>query len=186
MVTPSSKAVSTKKKSVRLKGFPKLCPGSKQSTVGLHDAIKQFILEHGLPARDDPAAIDKQLHDYFCLCIQAGERPRVWGMASVLGLTRRELYHVVKGNRISRFSPPALEVIRWYYQMVEVFVEYVAAQGRAAGYDLFLMVRSYGYHRADVGLPDGQASAQSGTSQDRRRSGRTSVSPKDNRIHADR
>lgn len=186
MVTPSSEAVSTKKNSVRLKGFPKLCPGSKQSTVGLHEAIKQFILEHGLPARDDPAAIDKQLHEYFCLCIQAGERPRVWGMASVLGLTRRELYHVVKGNRVSRFSPPAVEVIRWYYQMVEVFVEYVAAQGWAAGYDLFLMVRSYGYHRVDGGLQDGQSFPRSGEPQDVRRSDETSISPRDKRIHTDR
>lgn len=96
--------------------------------------------------KTDPASVQQRIEDYFSLCTDCGTRPLVSGFATMLGLRRKELLFVVSGQKKIGFSEEAVDVIKYYYSLLEVSWDHAMNNGgidKVCG--IFLGKNNFGY-----------------------------------------
>ncbi|MDO5549295.1 MAG: hypothetical protein Q4F79_12525 [Eubacteriales bacterium] len=104
------------------------------------------LKDAGTMDKTDPQSVQQRIEDYFQICIQNGTRPLVSGFATMLGLRRKELLQVLAGQKNMGFAAEAIDVVQYYYNLLEVSWDYAMNNGgidRVCG--IFLGKNNFGY-----------------------------------------
>lgn len=114
---------------------------SMQLITNLRTLVRESVLD-----KDDPESVEERIKAFMELCTDCQTRPLVSGLATALGTHRRGLLDIVRGTCAYGFNEECIDIIRYYYQALELGWEYAMTNnGMNVVAGIFLGKNQFGY-----------------------------------------
>lgn len=122
---------------------------------GLNSKATLFIMRLGDMASIDinnPQQVKERIEEYLNLCVEFDTRPLVTGLASALGLDRRQLWMIAnekRGHGVRNFE--CVDLLKKVYERMETIWEFAFSNGKINPVSgIFLGQNYFGYESKTV------------------------------------